>query len=176
MSNEDVGLDNEARTLGTYEGQETADAVGEPEGPELLGIPLKKEKKKVAATKTKKKAAEKAAAPKKEAPVRKPTPVSAKDVSQAERGRLARDKEIAEKLKLISDGTRASIVRILSGGELHVNAICDRLGSSQPAVSHHLALLRHAGIATPRRDGKSNFYSLTEDGEVLANVVSGMAS
>ena len=39
-----------------------------------------------------------------------------------------------------------------------------QFSQSQPAVSHHLALLRHGGIIAPRRQGKNNFYSLTETG------------
>jgi ArsR family transcriptional regulator, arsenate/arsenite/antimonite-responsive transcriptional repressor len=34
------------------------------------------------------------------------------------------------------------------------------LGQSQPAVSHHLGLLRMAGLIEPRRAGKHNFYHL----------------
>jgi ArsR family transcriptional regulator len=34
------------------------------------------------------------------------------------------------------------------------------LKQSQPAVSHHLALLRLAGLIEMRRDGKHNFYRL----------------
>ena len=33
------------------------------------------------------------------------------------------------------------------------------------------ALMRHGGIITPRRQGKNNFYSLTDLGEELARVV-----
>jgi ArsR family transcriptional regulator len=39
-----------------------------------------------------------------------------------------------------------------------VRALCDLLGQSQPAVSHHLALLRVAELIESRRDGKHNFY------------------
>ena len=46
-----------------------------------------------------------------------------------------------------------------------------QLSQSQPAVSHHLALLRHGGIIAPRRQGKNNFYSLTDTGADLAHVV-----
>jgi ArsR family transcriptional regulator len=44
--------------------------------------------------------------------------------------------------------------------ELNVRTLCKLLGQSQPAVSHHLALLRVAGIIACRRDGKHNFYHI----------------
>jgi DNA-binding transcriptional ArsR family regulator len=74
-------------------------------------------------------------------------------------------------LKQVSDATRLQVVLLLAEGEKHVGALCELLGQSQPAVSHHLALLRHGGIISPRRQGKNNFYSLTETGEDLAKVV-----
>lgn len=77
-------------------------------------------------------------------------------------------------LKHVSDPTRLQVILILSEGERHVGALCEQLSQSQPAVSHHLALLRHGGIIAPRRQGKNNFYSLTETGESLATVVKGL--
>ncbi len=74
-------------------------------------------------------------------------------------------------LKHVSDPTRLQVIMILSEGEKHVGALCDQLSQSQPAVSHHLALLRHGGIIAPRRQGKNNFYSLTDTGTDLASVV-----
>ncbi|MGE3818012.1 MAG: ArsR/SmtB family transcription factor [Isosphaeraceae bacterium] len=74
-------------------------------------------------------------------------------------------------LKHVSDPTRLRVVLALSEGEHHVGALCERLGQSQPAVSHHLALLRHGGVIAPRRQGKNNYYGLTESGEILAKVV-----
>ena len=74
-------------------------------------------------------------------------------------------------LKHVSDPTRLQVILILSEGERHVGALCDQLSQSQPAVSHHLALLRHGGVIAPRRQGKNNFYSLTDTGEELAKVV-----
>jgi ArsR family transcriptional regulator len=68
---------------------------------------------------------------------------------------------LARLFKLLSDATRLQILHYLSDGqELHVRALCDLLGESQPAVSHHLALLREAGLLERRRDGKHNFYGL----------------
>ena len=77
-------------------------------------------------------------------------------------------------LKHVSDPTRLQVILILSDGEQHVGALCSQLSQSQPAVSHHLALLRHGGIIAPRRQGKNNFYSLTDTGTDLAVVVKGL--
>lgn len=74
-------------------------------------------------------------------------------------------------LKHVSDPTRLQVILILADGERHVGALCSQLSQSQPAVSHHLALLRHGNIIAPRRQGKNNFYSLTETGAELARVV-----
>ncbi|HEX3725160.1 MAG TPA: metalloregulator ArsR/SmtB family transcription factor [Pirellulales bacterium] len=63
--------------------------------------------------------------------------------------------------KLLSDETRLRILYFLTQrSELHVRALCELLGESQPAVSHHLALLRVAGLIERRREGKHNFYGL----------------
>ena len=73
------------------------------------------------------------------------------------------EKDLVQVFKLLADETRLKILMyLLREGELHVSALCDKLGQSQPAVSHHLALLRVAGIIEPRRDGKHNFYSVRE--------------
>jgi DNA-binding transcriptional ArsR family regulator len=63
--------------------------------------------------------------------------------------------------KLLSDPSRLKIVLALAqDSELHVSALCDMLGQSQPAVSHHLTLMRMVGLVGFRRDGKHNYYHL----------------
>ena len=70
-------------------------------------------------------------------------------------------KQLVQLFKLLSDETRLRILFFLrQREELHVRALCDLLKQSQPAVSHHLALLRVAGLIEARRDGKHNFYHL----------------
>jgi DNA-binding transcriptional ArsR family regulator len=85
--------------------------------------------------------------------------------------RLKQAQKAAMLLKQVSDPTRLQVILMLSESEKHVGAICDQLNMSQPAVSHHLALLRHGRIIAPRRQGKNNYYNLTEVGEDLAQVV-----
>ena len=94
--------------------------------------------------------------------------------SKAKKGadqRLKQAQRAAILLKQVSDPTRLQVILMLAEGEKHVGALCDELNQSQPAVSHHLALLRHGSIIAPRRQGKNNFYGLTEAGEKLAAVV-----
>lgn len=74
------------------------------------------------------------------------------------------EKKLVQIFKLFSDETRLRILMFLAREkELHVSALCERLGQSQPAVSHHLALLRVAGLVEARRDGKHNFYSVCRE-------------
>lgn len=70
-------------------------------------------------------------------------------------------KDLAQLFKLMADETRLRILFLLMRDEeLNVRALCDLLEQSQPAVSHHLALLRVAGLIESRRDGKHNFYRI----------------
>ena len=82
-------------------------------------------------------------------------------------------RELAQVFKLLSDETRLRILFYLAqNSELHVTDLCNRLGQSQPAVSHHLALLRVSGLIESRREGKHNFYSVRTDhfGELLVSL------
>jgi DNA-binding transcriptional ArsR family regulator len=54
------------------------------------------------------------------------------------------------------------VTHLLADDELNVTEICNRLDQSQPAVSHHLKRLRESRVLTMRRDGKCNFYSLSD--------------
>lgn len=81
---------------------------------------------------------------------------------------------IASLLKHVSDPTRLQIVTLLSDREHHVGGLSDHFNMSQPALSHHLSLLRHGGIVERRRRGQKNFYSLTETGYRLSEIVSGL--
>ncbi len=92
-------------------------------------------------------------------------------VLKAHEQRLKLAKRASAHLKFVSDPTRLQVLLFLTEGEQHVGALCDKLGQSQPAVSHHLALLRHGSIISPRRVGKNNFYSLSPTGRELARVV-----
>jgi DNA-binding transcriptional ArsR family regulator len=106
-------------------------------------------------------------------PVARPDSVKAREAAAERRLKLAR--KASTLLKYASDATRLQIILILAGGEHHVGALCDLLGLGQPAVSHHLVLLRLGGIVAVRREGKKIFYALNETGERLAKIVGQLA-
>ncbi len=69
--------------------------------------------------------------------------------------------QLSKVFKLLADENRLRIVLALAqDSELHVSALCDLLDQSQPAVSHHLTLMRLTGLVGYRRDGKHNYYRL----------------
>src|SRR5262249_59432095 len=63
--------------------------------------------------------------------------------------------------KLLAEEPGLKILLALAEqGEMHVSALCDLLDKSQPAVSHHLTLLRMTRLVGYRRDGKHNYYRI----------------
>jgi len=72
-------------------------------------------------------------------------------------------KQIATIFKALGDETRLEIVRMLLGKELCVCDILDAFNKTQPAISHHLKILKHAGIVNDVREGKWIFYSINHN-------------
>jgi ArsR family transcriptional regulator len=87
--------------------------------------------------------------------------------------------DLTEVFKLLADKNRMKILLALArDGEMHVSALCAMLGQSQPAVSHHLTLMRAHKLVGFRRDGKHNYYRL-ESGhlrDLLDQVFAGCAN
>ena len=104
---------------------------------------------------------------------REPAPAPAPVAPPKPTGRPAPEiRRVADLLKQVSDPTRLQVLMLLNDKERNVSELCNDLGTqSQPAVSHHLALLRHGRLIEPRRSGKHNFYGLTDAGRELAQVV-----
>lgn len=69
--------------------------------------------------------------------------------------------------KALSDETRQSIVHFLKSEPLSVNEIVERLNLAQPTVSHHLNILKQAGVVITERRGKQIYYSLCCGPETL---------
>jgi ArsR family transcriptional regulator, arsenate/arsenite/antimonite-responsive transcriptional repressor len=64
--------------------------------------------------------------------------------------------------KAIADETRQKIMALLCCRWYCVGDIVEKMGVTQPTVSHHLGVLREAGLVKTRRDGKLVFYTLDQ--------------
>jgi DNA-binding transcriptional ArsR family regulator len=67
-------------------------------------------------------------------------------------------------LEVLADPVRRRVVEILAGGEQTAGQLASQFpGSSRPAISRHLRLLREAGLVTARPDGTRRVYTLERD-------------
>ncbi|HIE25230.1 MAG TPA: transcriptional regulator [Anaerolineales bacterium] len=64
--------------------------------------------------------------------------------------------------KVLADETRQEIMSLCCCKWLNVGEIVSALNVSQPTVSHHLSILKEAGLVDSRREGKQVFYSLNQ--------------
>jgi ArsR family transcriptional regulator len=71
--------------------------------------------------------------------------------------------DTVEFAKALADETRQKIMAICCCKELSVNEIVEALDVTQPTVSHHLAILRRAGLVRTERHGKQVLYTLNQD-------------
>lgn len=69
---------------------------------------------------------------------------------------------VAERLRVLADTTRLRILDRLRGGEATVLEIAAEVGTSQPNVSRHLAVLLRAGIVGRRQEGRHVHYRLLD--------------
>lgn len=65
-------------------------------------------------------------------------------------------------LRLISETTRHRLLHTLRSGEKPVGQLVALLQDEQSNLSHHLALLRGAGLVQSRRDGRNQLYRLAD--------------
>lgn len=71
-----------------------------------------------------------------------------------------RSTQCAEYLKAVADPERLKIIQILQGGPRAVGAICKEMDAAIANVSHHLRLLKSAGLVTRQKKGRFVIYSL----------------
>ena len=69
----------------------------------------------------------------------------------------------ADILKAIGDATRLQVLQVLLNGPLHVNDLQEKLGTEQSLLSHHLKVLREAGLVESTRRGTWAFYRLVPE-------------
>ncbi len=60
----------------------------------------------------------------------------------------------------LADPTRREILRMLRRRDMNPSEIVESFEISKPSLSHHLDLLKRAGLVIPERQGQKIFYSL----------------
>jgi DNA-binding transcriptional ArsR family regulator len=77
-------------------------------------------------------------------------------------------------LRALADGNRRAILEVVRESPRAVGEIADEMAMSQQAVSHHVGVLRGAGLVTETRDGTRHLFMVRADGfDVVRQFVEG---
>ncbi len=71
--------------------------------------------------------------------------------------------DLAELFKMFGDSTRIRILFVLCESEVCVCDLAETLNMTQSAISHQLSILKAGKLVKSRREGKSIFYSLSDE-------------
>jgi DNA-binding transcriptional ArsR family regulator len=63
-------------------------------------------------------------------------------------------------IRALTDPTRREILRMLRERDLSAGEIASRFDMTAPTVSHHLSVLKEAGLVQTERNGRSVVYSI----------------
>ena len=67
---------------------------------------------------------------------------------------------MADAFKALADPTRRRILELLARGELSAGEIAAHFSMTKPSVSHHLSILKAAGLISDERRGQNIVYSV----------------
>lgn len=62
--------------------------------------------------------------------------------------------------KALNDKTRREILELLKKSDLTAGEIADQFKITKPSISHHLDLLKQAGLVQSAKEGQYVYYSL----------------
>ena len=81
---------------------------------------------------------------------------------------LSSFRDCAPLFRALGDAQRQRIIMLLTAHErLNVGAIAERTPLSRPTISHHLRVLRQAGLVRVEREARENYYSLSLEGALV---------
>jgi DNA-binding transcriptional ArsR family regulator len=63
----------------------------------------------------------------------------------------------------LSNQSRLKILEMVKKRELCVSEIGERFNMTQPSVSHHLDILKRAGLVTSEKRGREVYYRFNQD-------------
>lgn len=65
-----------------------------------------------------------------------------------------------ESFKALSDPTRRQIIELLRNGKMTAGDIVDKFQMTGASISHHLSVLKNAGLVMDDKQGKYIYYEL----------------
>ncbi len=74
--------------------------------------------------------------------------------------------DCVEFCRALGDETRQHILEMLLEREMCVSDIVEAFATTQPTISHHLNILKQAGLVISRRDGKQVYYATNRNNVV----------
>ena len=77
----------------------------------------------------------------------------------------------AELLTVLGDEMRQHLILVMMESGMRVNDIAAKTSLSRLAVSHHLQILKDAGIIRVRREGTNNYYYSDADAEAMNQLI-----
>jgi ArsR family transcriptional regulator len=78
----------------------------------------------------------------------------------------SKDLTCARKLKVLADRTRLAVMESLMDEPSYVGTLAETLNVEQSLLSHHLKVLREAGLVVADREGKAVLYRVAPGTEV----------
>ncbi|MGN0975442.1 MAG: autorepressor SdpR family transcription factor [Gemmiger sp.] len=67
---------------------------------------------------------------------------------------------MGDAFKALADPTRRHILELLANGEMSAGEIADHFDMAKPSISHHLSILKAAGLVSDERRGQNIIYSV----------------
>lgn len=77
---------------------------------------------------------------------------------------VSAETQIDTALRALADGNRRAILALVRDAPLAVGEIAERVDVTQQAVSHHLRVLRTAGLVSESREGTRHLFAVHTDG------------
>jgi DNA-binding transcriptional ArsR family regulator len=77
---------------------------------------------------------------------------------------VAADPVLDQSLRALADANRRVVLAVIRSGPHPVGEIAEKAGLSQQAASHHLRVLRTAGLVTGTRAGTRHLFAVNTDG------------
>lgn len=74
------------------------------------------------------------------------------------------DADLDLALRALADGNRRAILQSIRSAPLPVGTIAEVVGLSQQTTSHHLGVLRKAGLTTGSKQGTRHLFGVDTDG------------